>query len=84
MNNPTPSPTAKELVFATNNRHKIQEIKLMLPNHINLLSLNDIGFTEEIPETETTLEGNALLKANAIYSLFHVDCFADDTLKSWH
>lgn len=79
MNSPNSLTTSKDLVFATNNPNKIKEIKLLLPKHINILSLIEIGFNEDIPETELTLGGNALLKANAIYNRYHVDCFADDT-----
>lgn len=79
MNNHTSSSISRDLVFATNNPHKIAEIKLLLPNHLNILSLDEIGFNEDIPETEPTLEGNALLKAKSIFSRYHMDCFADDT-----
>ena len=53
-----------QLVFASNNKNKIKEIQLLLPDSIQILSLEDIGCTEEIPETATTIEGNAILKAN--------------------
>ncbi len=68
-----------KLVFATNNKNKIIEIKALLPNTIELLSLLDIGCTEEIEETENTIEGNAKLKANYITKNYGYDCFADDT-----
>lgn len=68
-----------KLVFATNNKNKVKEIKALLTNHFELLSLKDIGCTEEILETENTLDGNAKLKANYIYSNYGINCFADDT-----
>ena len=66
-------------IFATNNQHKLQEIRQILGNSIEVLSLNDIGCHEEIPETGQTLEENALQKARYIYDHYHCDCFADDT-----
>lgn len=69
----------KMFVFATNNSHKLEEVKDILGNKIELLSMKEIGCFDDIPETENTLEGNALLKARYIYKHFHVDCFADDT-----
>lgn len=68
-----------ELVFATNNKHKLGELQAILGNRINLLSLNDIGCNEEIPEDQDTLEGNASQKAFFIYNKFGYNCFADDT-----
>lgn len=68
-----------KLVFATNNKNKIIEIKVLLPNTIELLSLSDIGCTEEIEETEDTIEGNAKLKADYVTKNYGYDCFADDT-----
>lgn len=68
-----------KLVFASNNQNKIAEIKQMLPNSIELLSLEDIGCTEEIPETANTIEGNAILKANYVTEKYGYPCFADDT-----
>ncbi|MGL4780107.1 MAG: non-canonical purine NTP diphosphatase [Bacteroidales bacterium] len=67
-----------KLVFATNNRNKLKEVQAMLPEY-ELLCLEDIGCTEEIPETADTLEGNALLKAKYVKDKFDLDCFADDT-----
>lgn len=67
------------LVFASANPNKIAEIRAMLPNSFTLLSLEDIGCTEEIPETALTIEGNAILKANYISFKYGYDCFADDT-----
>lgn len=68
-----------KLVFASNNLNKIAEIKQMLPKEIELLSLEDIGCTEDIPETADTIEGNAILKANYITEKYGFSCFADDT-----
>ncbi len=68
------------LVFATNNRHKLEEIRHMLqPTHIEILSLQDIGCSDEIPETSHTLEGNAVQKAEYIFDKYKLNCFADDT-----
>lgn len=67
------------LVFATNNTHKIIEIKKMLPSKINLLSLNEINCFDDIEETKATLVGNAKLKADYITNKYAFDCFADDT-----
>ena len=67
------------LVFASNNHNKIQEIKNMLPDNIEILSLAAIGCHEEIPETATTIEGNAILKADYVTKKYGYDCFADDT-----
>lgn len=69
----------KKLVFATNNTHKLEEIRSILGSEIEILSLADIGCHADIPETADTLEGNALIKARYVYSHFHTDCFADDT-----
>lgn len=69
----------KKLVFATNNLHKLNEVSAILENKIELLSLNDINCHIDIPETSNTLEGNALLKAQYIYSNYKLNCFADDT-----
>lgn len=68
-----------KLVFASNNRHKIQEIQNLIHNSIQILSLEDIGCFEEIPETAETIEGNAILKANYVTEKYGYDCFADDT-----
>lgn len=68
-----------ELVFATNNQHKLGELQAILGNRIKLLSLNDIGCNDEIPEDQDTLEGNASQKAFYIYNKFGYNCFADDT-----
>lgn len=68
-----------KLVFASNNKNKIAEIKKLLPNTIQLLSLADIGCHEDIAETANTIEGNAQLKANYVKKHYHYNCFADDT-----
>ena len=68
-----------KLVFATNNKHKLEEVRAILGNRIEVLSMNDINCHDDIPETADTLEGNALIKARYIYEKFGVDCFADDT-----
>jgi XTP/dITP diphosphohydrolase len=67
------------LCFASNNAHKLDEIRPLLPIGLTLLSLADIGCEEELPETQTTLEGNALQKATYVWEQYGVACFADDT-----
>lgn len=69
----------KKLVFATNNAHKLEEIRAILGDRIEVLSLKDIHCDTDIPETADTLEGNAALKAEYIYRNYGMDCFADDT-----
>ncbi|UVP13474.1 non-canonical purine NTP diphosphatase [Bacteroides ovatus] len=69
----------RKLVFATNNAHKLEEVAAILGDQVELLSLNDISYQTDIPETAETLEGNALLKSSYIYKNYHLDCFADDT-----
>lgn len=69
----------KKLVFATNNAHKLDEIRAILGDKIEVLSLKDINCDADIPETADTLEGNAALKAEYIYKNYGLDCFADDT-----
>ena len=68
-----------KIVFATNNQHKLSEIRSILGDSIEVLSLKDIGCDVDIPETGKTLEENALQKAQYIYDHYHIDCFADDT-----
>jgi len=68
-----------KLVFASNNKNKIQEIQALVPDNIQIVSLDDIGCTEDIPETADTIEGNAILKANYVTEKYGYDCFADDT-----
>lgn len=67
------------LCFASNNAHKLDEIRLLLPVSVQLLSLADIGCHEELPETQPTLEGNARQKAQYVFDNYGVACFADDT-----
>lgn len=68
-----------QLVFASNNKNKIKEIQALVSDTIHIISLEDIGCTEDIPETAETIEGNAILKANYVTSNYGYDCFADDT-----
>jgi XTP/dITP diphosphohydrolase len=68
-----------KIVFASNNKNKIYEIQSMLPESIQIVSLESIGCFEEIPETSETIEGNAILKANYVTQNYGFDCFADDT-----
>lgn len=68
-----------KLVFATNNKHKLEEVRDILGEKVEVLSLKDIDCHDEIPETADTLQGNALIKARYIYEKYGVDCFADDT-----
>ena len=68
-----------KLVFATNNKNKIKEIKSLLGNSVELLSLEEINCNEDIPETSNTIAGNALQKAKYVYEKYGYNCFADDT-----
>lgn len=68
-----------QIVFATNNLNKLNEVQAMLPTNIHILSLSDISCTEDIPETQNTIEGNAIQKAQYIKDHYGYDCFADDT-----
>ncbi len=68
-----------DLVFATNNQHKLQELQAILGDEFRLLSLKDIGCNEDIPEEQPTLEGNASQKSHYIFNKFGYNCFADDT-----
>ncbi|WP_188051655.1 non-canonical purine NTP diphosphatase [Flavobacterium sp. GP15] len=68
-----------QIVFASSNKNKIIEIQSMLPKSIQILSLEDIGCLEEIPETADTIMGNAILKADYVTKKYGYDCFADDT-----
>ncbi|MGC1203874.1 MAG: non-canonical purine NTP diphosphatase [Flavobacteriaceae bacterium] len=68
-----------QLVFATNNANKLKEVQALISNHIKLLSLKDIGCFEDIPETQNTIKGNAIQKAEYIKTNYGYDCFADDT-----
>ena len=69
----------RNVVFATNNGHKLKEVQQIVGDSINLKSLADIGFTDDIPEDYETLEENASQKAWHIYNQYSIDCFADDT-----
>lgn len=66
-------------IFATNNKHKLEEIQQIVGDKLSILSLQDMNFRGDIPENEPTIEGNALYKARFIYNRFGKDCFADDT-----
>lgn len=68
-----------KIVFATNNQHKLEEIRSILGDKFEVVSLHEIGCDEDIPETGKTLEENALQKAQYVYDHYHVSCFADDT-----
>ena len=68
-----------KLVFATNNANKLKEVQSLIPQHIKLLSLKDIGCFEDIPETQDTIEGNAIQKVEYVKTNYGYDCFADDT-----
>lgn len=69
----------KKIVFATNNKNKLREINQILSENFRILSLEDIGCFEDVPETQPTIEGNALQKVRYIKDKYSVDCFADDT-----
>ncbi len=69
----------KQIVFATNNAHKLAELRRMLGGRIEILSLDDIGCHDDIPETADTLRGNAVQKAQWVKERYGYDCFADDT-----
>lgn len=69
----------KQIVFATNNPHKLEEIRQIAGTNLEILSLAEIGCHDDIPETADTLEGNALIKARYIKEKYGYDCFADDT-----
>ena len=68
-----------KLAFASNNKNKIKEIQLLLPDYFEIVSLEDLGCTEDIPETANTIEGNAILKANYVSQKYNIPCFADDS-----
>lgn len=69
-----------QLIFASNNQHKIEEVSAILkPHGFNVIGLSQAGIHEDIPEKADTIEGNASLKANYIFNHYHFDCFADDT-----
>ncbi|MCU6768883.1 non-canonical purine NTP diphosphatase [Barnesiella propionica] len=69
----------EKIVFATNNLHKLEEVRNIVGERMQILSLSDIGCTDDIPETADTIEGNALIKARYIKNKYGYDCFSDDT-----
>lgn len=69
----------KKLVFATNNAHKLEEIRQIIGDKFEILSLTDIGCNDDIPETAPNIEGNALMKARYVKGHYGLDCFSDDT-----
>ena len=69
----------RKLIFATNNKHKLGEVREILDGIVDIVSLSDAGLSGEIPETADTLQGNALQKARWVWERTHCDCFADDT-----
>ena len=69
----------RKIVFATNNTHKLEEVRAILSHGFEVVSLAELGCTDDIPETADTLHGNALLKAQYVFNKYGVDCFADDT-----
>lgn len=71
--------SSKTLAFATNNKHKLSEIRSMLLDRYRIISLSDLGCDVDIPETADSFSGNALIKARYLYENYHIDCFADDT-----
>lgn len=68
-----------KLVFATNNKYKLEEVKSVVADQFQILNLKDIDCRDELPETAETLEGNALMKAQFLYDKYGLNCFADDT-----
>ena len=69
----------KNIVFATNNEHKLSELRQIMVGKYNVLSLADIGCHDDIPETASTIEGNAMIKAQWVKEHYGYDCFSDDT-----
>ena len=69
----------KDIVFATNNEHKLSELRQIMAGKYNVLSLADIGCNDDIPETAPTIEGNAMIKAQWVKEHYGYDCFSDDT-----
>ncbi len=68
-----------ELIFATHNKHKVEEIQSICPTDIQLISLSELNYHEEIPETQATIEGNSLQKARHVFDVFKRPCFSEDT-----
>lgn len=69
----------RKIVFATNNNHKLREIREIIGNQLDIVSLEEIGCKEDLPETADTIAGNAIMKARYIAEHYGIDCFADDT-----
>ena len=69
----------KQIVFATNNKHKLEEVRAIVGKYFDVLSLSDIGCNEDIPETGCTFEENAVMKAKYVKDKYGYDCFADDS-----
>jgi XTP/dITP diphosphohydrolase len=69
----------KKIIFATNNQHKLKEIRDITGDYFQILGLKEFGFEDDIPETGFTLKENASIKSHYIFDRFHIDCFADDT-----
>ena len=68
-----------KLCFATNNRHKLSEVRQKLGSNFEILSLDELGFSGELPETQNTLEANSAQKAHYVFDKYGIDCFSDDT-----
>ena len=68
-----------DLIFATGNQNKLLEINKIIPNNVKIISLKDLKFSDDIPENENTIEGNAIYKAKYIYNKFNTNFFSDDT-----
>ena len=68
-----------DLIFATGNQNKLLEINKIIPNNVKIISLKDLKFSDDIPENENTIEGNAIYKAKYIYNKFNINVFSDDT-----
>jgi XTP/dITP diphosphohydrolase len=68
-----------KLIFATHNKHKVEEIQSICPTEIQLVSLAELSYHQEIPETQDTIEGNSLQKANHVFDVFKLPCFSEDT-----
>lgn len=68
-----------KLVFATHNKHKLSEVQALMPKEFDVISLEDIGCREDIPETADTIDENAILKAEYVKTHYNYDCFADDS-----
>ncbi len=68
-----------KLIFATHNKHKVEEIQSICPTEIQLVSLAELSYHQEIPETQDTIEGNSLQKARYVFDVFKLPCFSEDT-----